>query len=79
MVFVEVKFRHHAYFNISEVIVPTKQRKIIKTAHLYIAEHHLLQNLVYRFDVALLAADGADYQITYIPNAFTQEQEFCYV
>lgn len=71
LAFVEVKVRTYAYFNISEVIVPAKQNKIIKTALAYIAEQGF-EDTVYRFDVALLEPVGNDFSITYMPNAFTQ-------
>lgn len=71
LAFVEVKLRRSAYFNISEVIIPAKQRKIIKTASLYIARNKF-RDTVYRFDVALLEHQGEEqYIITYLPNAFT--------
>ncbi len=76
LAFVEVKLRQYKYFSISEVIVPSKRNKIIKTARFYIAENNLTHNVIYRFDVALLEPIGLDYTITYIPNAFTQERNF---
>lgn len=72
--FVEVKSSAANYFNLSHVIVPTKQRKIIKTAHWYIA-HNNFSNTIYRFDVALVLYSGHTSAIEYIPNAFTQEYE----
>ncbi|MGE0009425.1 MAG: YraN family protein [Candidatus Babeliales bacterium] len=71
LAFVEVKLRTHAYFNISEVITPSKQAKIIRTAMMYIMEHKI-SNKVYRFDVALLEKHTDKYKLTYLPNAFTQ-------
>ena len=70
--FVEVKLRTSHYFALSEVITPAKQRKIITTARLYNSQQRDLENYVYRFDVALVEHNGYDYDITYIPNAFTQ-------
>jgi putative endonuclease len=72
--FVEVKSSATDYFNLSHVIVPAKQRKIIKTAHWYIAQHNL-SNTIYRFDVALVLHSVHNSTIEYIPNAFTQECE----
>lgn len=71
VVFVEVKMRQHQYFDLSDVITPSKQRKIIRVAKEYIARYGT-ENQSYRFDVALLqgAAQGLDVQ--YIPNAFTE-------
>lgn len=75
LAFVEVKVRSTMYFNISEVVNYSKQRKIIKTAKSYIAQHHLA-DLVFRFDIALLEAQGADFTITYIPNAFAPRDNY---
>lgn len=70
--FIEVKLRQSHYFNLSEVITPSKQRKIIMTARLYNSRQQDNKPMVYRFDVALLEHNGYDYDITYISNAFTQ-------
>ncbi len=67
LVFVEVKARSNAQFDLSEVITRSKQRKIILCAHHYISTHELY-DVDARFDVALL--DGTT--ITYIPNAFQE-------
>lgn len=72
LAFVEVKLRTHAYFNLSEVITPSKQAKIIRTAMMYIMENKIA-NKVYRFDVALLEKQTDKYKLTYLPNAFTQK------
>ena len=75
LAFVEVKVRSYAYFNISEVIVPAKQNKIIRTALSYIAEQRF-EDMVYRFDVALLEQKNHDFEVTYMPNAFTQQSSW---
>jgi len=67
LVFVEVKTRSHVYFNTSEVITRSKQKKIILAAKAFLA-HHNFNDKVYRFDVALVERKSA--KITYIPNAF---------
>lgn len=73
--FIEVKSRSTTYFNLSEVVVPAKQKKIIKAARAYIYRHRLAEEeLIFRFDVALLALKGNSWDITYIPNAFTDMQ-----
>lgn len=66
---VEVKTRKDLYFPLSQVITPSKQRKIITTAKWYLMEHKLV-DLVVRFDVALVhfTLDGP--QIEYLENAF---------
>lgn len=74
--FVEVKLRRSQYFQLSQVIVPSKQRKIIKTAKLFIARNNFGAKS-YRFDVALVEKQPtADFEITYIPNAFTESHGY---
>lgn len=72
LVFVEVKTRkHESKFPLSTVVTVAKQRKIIKTALRFIAQHGI-QNIVIRFDVALVTLQSQQKpQITYIPHAFT--------
>lgn len=70
--FIEVKLRTKNYFNISEVITFSKQRKIIATAQRFILEQSLF-NHIYRFDVALVEYNNDNSVITYIKNAFTKE------
>lgn len=69
VLFIEVKTRTSWHFQLSQVITPSKQRKIVTTARFFMAEHnlHSLAN-VYRFDVALVQGDQL---VSYIPNAFT--------
>ena len=70
--FVEVKTRSKQYFNLSQVILPAKQRSIIRTAQMYISRSQL-RDTIFRFDVALL--EGTDMSsITYIPNAFSKSE-----
>lgn len=73
LAFVEVKMRTNLYFNLSEVITTSKQRKIIHAARMYLARN-AHTDMVYRFDVALVAQQQDDYAITYIPNAFTSQE-----
>jgi putative endonuclease len=70
VLFVEVKTRSHTYFNMSEIITPTKQRKIILTAKQFILKHQLSEK-AYRFDVALIT--HTNQKITYLENAFYAE------
>lgn len=70
ILFIEVKTRHNPFFDFSEIITPSKQRKIIMVAKEFIAKHDL-HDKTYRFDVALLETDNNnEAHITYIPNAF---------
>lgn len=71
MVFVEVKMRQHQYFDLSDVITASKQRKIISVAKEYIARKGT-ENQSYRFDVALLQGTPQGLNVQYIPNAFTE-------
>lgn len=76
-IFVEVKTRQTAYFNLSHVITPSKQKKIIAAALYYNALHATTESLVYRFDVALvIMAPHQTAKITYIPNAFTAPSNY---
>jgi putative endonuclease len=74
--FVEVKLRQSHYFTLSEVVTPAKQRKIITTARFYNSQIDDTIDMIYRFDIALVEHNGKDYDITYIPNAFTQGSEW---
>jgi putative endonuclease len=70
--FIEVKLRKSHYFGLSQVITPSKQRKIIKAAKEYCAKNHFV-NKVYRFDVALVEQkENGNFEINYIPNAFNE-------
>lgn len=72
--FVEVKLRTNPLFNISQVIVPTKQAKIVKTAQWYIFKHRVYEKIL-RFDAALIVSDGAySYKVEYIENAFSASE-----
>lgn len=74
--FVEVKTRAREYFDLSEVITPTKQQRIVKTACCYNSEHTLGEKQICRFDVALVIGNGEHYNLTYIPNAFIPYNEW---
>ena len=70
--FVEVKMRQQNYFDLSQVITVTKQRKIIKSAYEFIVRHaDVCTDRTFRFDVALLEYVQGQPQLRYIPNAFT--------
>ncbi|MCG6537449.1 MAG: YraN family protein [Syntrophales bacterium LBB04] len=75
LIFVEVKMRQTEYFDLSNVITPSKQRKIIAVAKDFLAryerEHY---GKVYQFDVALLTQENGQLKLTYIPNAFCPEE-----
>src|SRR3990167_10920348 len=69
--FVEVKFRQNEYFNLSDVITYSKQKKIILAAKHFIAMNNFVDK-VFRFDVALILKEGDDFKINYIENAFIE-------
>jgi len=77
--FVEVKTRKTIFFDISQVITPIKQKKMILVAKSFISQHQLLaeqqfHNFVLQFDIAILEHNQENSQknsdITYISNAF---------
>lgn len=70
--FVEVKTRTTRYFSLCQVVTPSKQKKIVRTALQYLAQEQL-EDVACRFDVALVEAG----QLTYIPNAFTAYDGNC--
>ncbi len=74
LIFVEVKTRQRIYGDLTEVIVPSKQKKIICVAKEFIAQNNMIDK-VCRFDVALVEGDQQNVQLRYIPNAF-HEQEY---
>jgi len=76
--FVEVKLRNKTYLPLSDIVNNTKQRKIVKTAHHYIATYNI-QNALFRFDVALLSSQNNQYALTYIPHAFSPTDEESYL
>jgi putative endonuclease len=70
IVFVEVKLRRNPLFPLSDLIVASKQKKIIRAALWYINQQRATQEYIYRFDVAFVEPHHNDYKITYIENAF---------
>jgi len=57
--FVEVKARHNALFDVTEVITLAKQRKMMMVAKAFLAQHtkisyRMVCNMVCRFDVAII-------------------------
>ena len=72
IVFVEVKARTQSFFDLTEVISRSKQRRIITAAKGFILAYAAYER-VYRFDVALIENLESE-TITYIPNAFTEPE-----
>ncbi len=73
--FIEVKLRSNNYFNLSEVITISKQKKIIATAQQYYVQYLKNASLILRFDVALLHKQNDAFSLEYIPNAFTKNSD----
>lgn len=75
VVFVEVKTRSHEWedFDLSNVITPSKQRKIVVAAKNYIVLHNL-DDIVCRFDVAFVYGNDTDARLTYFEDAFHDER-----
>ena len=69
LIFVEVKARQSNYWDLGSVITPSKQKKILKVAQLYIAIHNI-NNKTCRFDVAFLEPLNGTLKVTYLPNGF---------
>jgi putative endonuclease len=73
VVFVEVKTRSGVGFGTAaEAVTRGKQRKLVRAARRYIAEHEL-EGGGFRFDVAEVYAAGGGMEINYIQNAFEAE------
>ena len=68
--FVEVKTRLKSYFDLSEVITPTKQRRIVAAAKYYLLCSNYSGKELCRFDVALVEKSTTGFEIRYLPNAF---------
>ena len=72
IIFVEVKARTHMYCSASELVPYSKQKRITKAAHHYLAYNNIHDKVI-RFDVAIV--HGHQYHIDYFPNAFVLEHE----
>ena len=68
MVFIEVKTRNGRFNSAEDAITEKKIKQLVKAANAYLQ----MQSRVYdaRFDVALIEGSPADYEFTYIQNAF---------
>lgn len=72
LVFVEVRYRKQAdYGSGLESVHTAKQRKLIKTALLYLQWHPWAQQLPCRFDVVSASGPLENLAINWVPNAFT--------
>ena len=73
LIFVEVKQRTKSYFDLGELVTTSKQKKIIATAKYFLLNNEH-SDKTYRFDVALLEGALPASKLTYIPNAFTENE-----
>lgn len=69
LIFVEVKARKKEYFPISTVVIPSKQKKIIKSARQFVFKKQITDKSL-RFDVATVVFNKNLYKISYLENAF---------
>jgi putative endonuclease len=67
--FVEVKWRHNPLVDPAELIGPSKQKKIVSVAKHFLATHNE-EEVVCRFDVALIEDNNNSINLQYIENAF---------
>jgi putative endonuclease len=67
--FVEVKWRHNPLVDPAELISPSKQKKIVSIAKHFLSTHNK-EEIVCRFDVALIEDNNSSIHLQYIENAF---------
>lgn len=73
LVFVEVRYRRSERFgSAAETVDRRKQRKLVRTAQLYLSMQHLAQYTPCRFDILGITVSGPtqQYRFDWIPNAF---------
>lgn len=72
IIFVEVKYRTNQRFgHAAEMVTPTKCRKLLKTAMLWLKQRsYNVNNTSIRFDIIAIHQQGSD--IEWIKNAITQ-------
>jgi len=75
LIFVEVKMRKNPQFDLCYLVSPSKQKKISLVAKEYIARYNHIQK-VCRFDVALIEGSKENHKLTYIPNAFQDQDDY---
>ena len=70
VVFVEVKWRKNPLIDPAEIITFSKQKKIVSIAKLFLSQH-TNEDIVCRFDVALIEEHNNNLSLRYIINAFS--------
>lgn len=72
LLFVEVKTRHNPLFDPIESISRSQQKRIVTVAKYFLATHTEADNVICRFDVALVITQQGTTTISYLANAFTE-------
>lgn len=71
LIFIEVKYRkNNDWVSAVEAVTKSKQRKIIKTAQLFLLQHEVYKDWDCRFDVVAIQGDKQNPDINWIENAF---------
>ena|SRR5437762_9121665 len=73
LAFIEVKLRTNDRVDPAEIILPSKQKKIVLVAYHFLSIRPC-HDLTVRFDVALVSYSENRSAIRYIPNAFTSPE-----
>lgn len=76
LVFVEVKARKAKTVPLEEIIIKSKQKKIITTAKNFLMSYKDYTNVTVRFDVALVDNTKETIALSYIENAFQADEEY---
>ncbi len=72
LLFVEVKTRYNPLFDPIEQISRSQQKRIVTVAKHFLATHTGADNVICRFDVALVITQQGTTSISYLANAFTE-------
>ncbi|RTL04294.1 YraN family protein [Candidatus Dependentiae bacterium] len=75
LIFVEVKARKAATVPLEEIILTSKQKKIIATAKHFLMSYKQYNSVTVRFDVALVDHTKEGIALSYIENAFQTDDE----
>lgn len=74
LVFVEVKARKAKTVPLEEIVVKSKQKKIIATAKDFLMSYKQYNSVTARFDVALVDNTKETIALSYIENAFQVDE-----
>ncbi len=71
LIFFEVRYRNDkGYGNALESVTPTNQKRIYKTAQVYIMKHPQFQRFFYRFDIIGASTYNGEIVFNWQKNAF---------